>query len=88
MPANSRWDLIQGLKCYTLNCIISGSVEASELPLYYTSIGIPDASMFMMAAVMNAKFLLNMGCICFRLISCAVSFTSATQGASLLSGNV
>jgi hypothetical protein len=61
-------------------------VEASELPLYY--IGIPDAAMFMMAAVMNRKFLLNISCIRFRLTSCAVSFTSAKQGASLLSGNV
>jgi hypothetical protein len=61
-------------------------VEASEIPLYYS--GIPDASMFVMAAVMKAEFLFNVSGICFRLTSCVVSFTSATQGASSLSGNV
>ena len=44
--------------------------------------------MFVMTAVMNAKFLFNVSGISFRLTSCAVSFTSATQGASSLSGNV
>jgi hypothetical protein len=44
--------------------------------------------MFVMAAVINAEFLFNVSGICFRLPSSAVSFTSATHGASSLSGNV